>query len=456
MNVLAAPLPIRVLVVDDEPAVADSLRLLLESLGAVAKNESNAQRVEAAIEQFKPDLVLCDLRMPRRDGRSVLESIRRQPTPPRVVLMSAYGSLDTAREALSWGADDYVCKPITAVELKRILELARVTAPQGDIMAAPAPAAARFGLMVGASPAMRHVFQMIERIAPFSTTVLICGESGVGKELAARELHQRSSRVNGPFIPVNCGAIPEALLESELFGYKKGAFTSADQDRQGLIAQANGGTLFLDEIGDLPLLLQVKLLRVIQEGQVQPLGANKPVKVDVRWLTATLVDLEEAVKAGDFRQDLYFRLNVLRLDLPPLRARSGDLLYLVGETLHRLNQRYGKQVERLEAAAFARLQAYHWPGNIRELENLLERAYIMASGAAITDEGLRGLISKVEAKLLANGGESLSIKKQTRRLEAELIQRALLQTGGNRTHAAKLLEISPRALIYKIREYGLE
>lgn len=456
MTLAATSSATRVLVVDDEPAVADSLRLLLESLGAVASSESDAQLVETAIDRFHPDIVLCDLRMPRRDGRGVLENIRRRPAPPRVVLMSAYGSLDTARDALAWGADDYISKPIAAADLKRIIEASKLQLVQGgDILAAAAPVSARFGAMIGASPAMRNVFQVIERIAPFPTTVLIRGESGSGKELVARELHRRSSRAEGPFVPVNCGAIPESLLESELFGYKKGAFTGADQDRQGLIAQAHGGTLFLDEIGDLPLLLQVKLLRVIQESQVQPLGASKPTKIDVRWLTATLADLEEAVKVGDFRQDLYFRINVLRLDLPPLRERAGDLALLIAETLDRLNQRYHKNIERLEAAAFARLQAHQWPGNIRELENMLERAYILAAGEAITDEGLRGLIPRAEIKAPERGSESLSIKKETRRLEIELIKRALAHTGGNRTHAAKILEISPRALIYKIREYEL-
>lgn len=453
---MSESLPARILIVDDEPDVADSIGLLVESTGGTARVETDPLAVERAIDDFQPHLVLCDLRMPGVDGRRVLETIRHRRSPPHVVMMSAYGSLDTARDALGWGADDFVSKPLSVDDIQRIVGLARtVDDTPGNVAAVTATA--RFGLLIGDSAAMRNVFRVIERIAPFPTTVLIQGESGVGKELVAREIHARSGRGDGPFVPVNCGAIPETLLESELFGYKRGAFTGADQDRDGLIRQADGGTLFLDEIGDLPLLLQVKLLRVLQEGQVQPLGAAKPVNVDVRWLTATLVDLEAAVNAGKFRQDLYFRLNVLRLDLPPLRERPGDLRVLAGDILQRLNRRYGKNVTGLDAAALALMQVYSWPGNIRELENVLERAYILCDGNVVTAEAIRGLVQlqASSASETVFDSRSLSIKKETERLEIELIRRALAETKGNRTHAAKLLEISHRALLYKLRDYNL-
>lgn len=453
----------RLLICDDEPDVAASLKLLAEQFGAEARTVQRGSEVAALVGEWRPDLVLTDLRMPGLDGRGVVTAIRAVAPDVRVVVMSAYGSLDTARDALSWGADDYIAKPIAAAELRALLERAATFDGGGDVLAAPAPETARFGELVGASAAMRHVYRVVERIAPFPTTVLLQGESGVGKELVARELHRRSPRAQGPFVAVNCAAIPESLLESELFGYKRGAFTGADRDREGLIREAHGGTLLLDEIGDLPLLMQVKLLRVIQEGRVQPLGASQDVAVDVRWVAASLRDLEHEVATGRFRQDLYFRLNVMRLELPPLRARRGDLRLLIAHVLAGLNERYARNIRGLEAAAYDLLAHYDWPGNVRELENLLERAFILTDGDWVTREAIAGLIERREAPTGAENSKgadlmltSLSIKREGRRLEELLIRRALQRTGGNRTQAAKLLEISNRALLYKIKEYGID
>lgn len=451
----------RVLVIDDDRDVADSLRLLFEAEGAAVSLLHRPAGAVAAVADAAPDVVLCDLRMPGIGGLEVLSRIREERPDLPVVLMSAYGSLDSAREAIAAGAADYVRKPLGADDLSRVLALAAPHRGRGAaVQARPAPAEARFGSLIGRSPAMRHVFRLIERIAPFPTTVLLSGESGVGKELVAAEIHRRSPRAGGPFVPVNCGAIPETLLESELFGYRKGAFTGADRDHTGLIAGASGGTLFLDEIGDLPSVLQVKLLRVIQEGEVQPLGASRPTAVDVRWITATLRDLEADVATGRFRQDLYFRLHVMQVDLPPLRRRGDDLEILAADILARLEGRYGRGIKAIDRAALDALSAHPFPGNIRELENILERAYILGEGETVTRESVAGLVG-VPA-VAASGRDddfvpaSLSIKQESRRLEARLIRSALERTGGNRTQAARLLEISHRALLYKIREYGLE
>ncbi len=452
----------RILIVDDDRDVADSLRLLFEGEGASVFLLHRPAGAVAAVAEHVPDVVLCDLRMPGIGGLEVLARIREERPELPVVLMSAYGSLDSAREALAAGAADYVRKPLEAEDLARVLALAAPRVGRGgSVPARTAPPEARFGSLIGRSPAMRHVFLLIERIAPFPTTVLLSGESGVGKELVAAEIHKRSPRAEGPFVPVNCGAIPETLLESELFGDRKGAFTGADRDHTGLIAGASGGTLFLDEIGDLPSVLQVKLLRVIQEGEVQPLGASRPTPVDVRWVTATLRDLEADVAAGRFRQDLYFRLHVMQVDLPPLRRRGDDLEILAADILARLEERYARGVTAIDRSALDALAAHPFPGNIRELENILERAYILGEGETITKESVAGLVEAPPSSAPAVVGDdfvpaSLSIKQESRRLEARLIRVALERTSGNRTQAARLLEISHRALLYKIREYGLD
>ncbi|MEO0326197.1 MAG: sigma-54 dependent transcriptional regulator, partial [Myxococcota bacterium] len=314
-----------------------------------------------------------------------------------------------------------------------------------------------FGRMLGRSEAMQKLFRTVEKVAAHRTTVLVQGESGTGKELVARALHDGSKRAKGPFVAVNCGAIPEALLESELFGHKRGAFTDAHSDKKGLFMEAHGGTLFLDELGELPLMLQVKLLRVLQEGTLRPLGATKDVSVDVRVVSATVRDVEHEVAEGRFREDLYYRLNVLTLVVPPLRERSEDVPLLVEHFIARNNTRLGTDVRGVTPKARQLLMSYGWPGNVRELENVIERAMVLTAGDRLGAEDLPDRLNQpFDARRLVLDTDELSIKKMQRFMERTLIARALEKTGGNRTQASKHLEISHRALLYKIKDYGLK
>jgi two-component system response regulator AtoC len=303
---------------------------------------------------------------------------------------------------------------------------------------------------------MQRVFETIRKIAEYKTTVLVTGESGTGKELVARALHQQSGRQNAAFIPVNCGAIPENLLESELFGHRRGAFTDATRDKKGLFEEAHHGTLFLDEIGELPLGLQVKLLRALQEEEIRRVGDNRDIRLDVRVVAATVRDLAKDVEDGRFREDLYYRLNVFGIHLPPLRDRLDDVPALVEHFMGRVNTRLGRQIQRIQPEALKWLMSYRWPGNVRELENTIEHAAVLSDGDEITRADLP---DKVTAETAAPTSElpegDLSIKRATRRIEKDLIRKALIKTGGNRTNAAKILEISHRALLYKMKEYGL-
>jgi two-component system response regulator AtoC len=314
----------------------------------------------------------------------------------------------------------------------------------------------RFEEMIGRSEAIQQVFRFIERAAGVSTTVLIQGESGTGKELVARALHKRGPRASRPFIAVNCGAIPATLLESELFGHKRGAFTDATSDKVGLFEAAHEGTLFLDEVGELPLALQVKLLRVLQEGTIRRIGETRDRNIDVRVIAATVRDLEAEVASGHFREDLFYRLNVLPIQVPPLRERPEDIPLLVDHFVARNNARLGTRIRGVDEHARKILLAYHWPGNVRELENVIERAMVLAEGDVIGEADLPDRLKRREdARLLALSSDELSIKKTTRFIEEQLIRRALEKTGGNRTAAARLLEISHRALLYKIKDYGI-
>jgi two-component system response regulator AtoC len=413
------------------------------------------------------DIIITDLRMPGRSGMDLVDEVRRRNLDATVVVMTAFGSKDVAIEAMKRGAYDYLSKPFEADELILVLRKAEERerlfrenqSLARQVRSTGVEPEGGFGDFVARSPQMLELFRTVRKIAEFKTTVLIDGESGTGKELVAHAIHSSSPRARAAFIAVNCGAIPANLLESELFGHRKGAFTDANRDRKGLFEEASGGTLFLDEIGELPLNLQVKLLRVLQEGEIRRLGDGQDTKIDVRVVAATARDLAEEVRRGAFREDLYYRLNVFSLHLPALRERREDIPLLVEHFLARMNARMGLTISGVTAEAMRILTACDWPGNVRELENTVERAVVLAEGSTIDVESLperlRAPASGTNAVQAAADDGDLSIKKASRRSEEDLIRRALERTKGNRTRAAELLEISHRALLYKIREYGI-
>jgi two-component system, NtrC family, response regulator AtoC len=449
----------RVLVVDDEENIRLVLKTLLKRHGYDVEVADSGETALTLVDSFGPDVILTDVRMPKMNGLDLLATLKAKQNPATVIVMSAYGSVDLALEAMKAGAYDYVGKPFKPDEIVLALRKAEERESlrrENRALKEQIQKDSQFESILAKSPAMAEIFRTITKIADFKTTVLIQGESGVGKELVARAVHARSTRKNHPFVPINCGAIPENLLESELFGHKKGAFTDAHADRHGLFEQADGGTLFLDEIGELPLNLQVKLLRALQEESIRRLGDSKDVKIDVRIITATHRDLAAEAKAGRFREDLFYRINVLPILIPPLRARREDINLLIDHFLVRNNARLGTQIRALSAESRKLLLEYAWPGNVRELENTIERAMVLCEGDVINTpdlpERLRDALDPVQVQLAS--GE-LSVKKTTAAIEEILIRRALQKTRGNRTRAAELLEISHRALLYKIKDYKI-
>jgi two-component system, NtrC family, response regulator AtoC len=448
----------KVLVVDDEENIRLVLRTLLTKKGYDVSVAESAEQALQLVEEDPPAFVIADVKMAGMSGIELCRKLREHAPQITVIVMSAYGSVELALEAVRVGAYDYFAKPFKQDEV--LFTLAK--AEERDALLRENRAlkqAAREDAMpelLGKSPAIAHVGKLVAKVAEYRTTVLIQGESGTGKELVARALHKKSPRADKPFVAVNCGAIPESLIEDELFGHKRGAFTDAHADKLGLFQEASGGSLFLDEIGELNAGLQVKLLRVLQEGTVRPLGGSKDLQVDVRVIAATVRDLAKEVAAGRFREDLYYRLNVLQIVVPPLRDRMEDVPLLIDHFIARNNQRLGTQIRGIDPRARKLLLAYHWPGNVRELENLIERAVVLAEEDVLQVQDIPERVQNPEdavATVLASG--ELSIKKASRVIEESLIRRALQKTRGNRTAAAKLLEISHRALLYKIKDYGL-
>jgi two-component system response regulator AtoC len=447
----------RVLVVDDEENIRLVLRTLLKKHGYEVEVAEEGEGALTALDSFDPDVILTDVRMPKMGGMDLLAALRAKQHPATVIVMSAYGNVDLAIEAMKAGAYDYVSKPFKPDEIVLALRKAEereTLRRENRALKEQIQKESQFESILAKSRTMLDIFRTIAKIADFKTTVLITGESGTGKELVARAIHARSARKGAAFVAVNCGAIPENLLESELFGHKRGAFTDANADRRGLFEEASGGALFLDEIGELPLSLQVKLLRVLQEDTIRRLGDTKDIKVDVRIITATHRDLAADVKAGRFREDLYYRINVLPIAIPPLRNRREDVSLLIDHFIVRNNARLGTSIRGVSVEARKSLLEYAWPGNVRELENTIERAMVLAETdvlqAADLPERLRDALDPVQVHLAS--GE-LSIKRTTAAIEQILIRRALQKTKGNRTRAAQLLEISHRALLYKIKDY---
>jgi two-component system response regulator AtoC len=449
----------RVLVVDDEENIRVVLRALLKKNGYEVEVAEGGEAGLAALEAFDPDVILTDVRMPRMGGLDLIDALKAKQHPATVIVMSAYGNVDLAIEAMKAGAYDYVSKPFKPDEIVLALRKAEereALRRENRALKEQISKDDQFESILAKSAEMVAIFKTVSKIADYKTTVLVTGESGTGKELVARAIHARSSRKGAPFVAVNCGAIPENLLESELFGHRKGAFTDASADRRGLFEEASGGTLFLDEIGELPNNLQVKLLRVLQEESIRRLGDTKDVKVDVRIIAATHRDLAADVKAGRFREDLFYRINVLSIHIPPLRNRREDVNLLIDHFLARNNARLGTHIRGLSTEGRKLLLEYAWPGNVRELENTIERAMVLAETdvlqASDLPERIREALDPVQVHLAS--GE-LSIKKTTAAIEQILIRRALQKTKGNRTRAADLLEISHRALLYKIKDYKI-
>ena len=447
----------RILIVDDEPALRHTISTILREEGHEVATASHGEEALAALAGSPADLVLCDVRMPVMDGMTFIERFSANGNGALVVMMSAYGDADTAIAAMQRGAYDWIQKPFRAEEIilvvRKAMEREKLRQQVRRLEEELSSLRNTKGSIVGTSESMRAAIEVARKVAPHPSTVLITGESGTGKELVARLIHEESPRANGPFVAVNCGAIPEALLESELFGHEKGAFTGASREKAGLFEEAHVGTLFLDEIGELPAALQVKLLRALQEGEVRRVGATSSRPIDVRVVTATNRDLQADVASGRFRADLFYRINVVVIALPPLRSRPEDIPDLLHHFMARAATRLGLPTSGISPSAMRVLAEHSWPGNVRELENAIERALVLSEGGRIEVSHLPDLAAPRDD---AAAGDTLSIKLRTSELEKTLIQRALERTRGNRTHAARLLELSHRALLYKIRAYGLE
>jgi two-component system response regulator AtoC len=453
-----------ILVADDEPSIRHVLTLVLTEHGYEVRAVADGEEALRELASRNYDVLLCDVRMPKRDGLSVLRHAIAEQPGLTVLVMSAYGSQEQALEAVGAGAYDYVQKPFKPEEIVFVLRKAeereRLVRENRRLRTASAPPPER---ILGESEGLKVVLRQVDRLAPVPTTILITGESGTGKELIARALHERSPRAAQPFVAVNCGAIPAGLIESELFGHAKGAFTDARTAKRGLFTEADGGTLFLDEVGELPLPAQVKLLRVLQEGEIRPLGESRSERVDVRVIAATLRDLGKLVERGEFREDLYYRLNVVNLRMPPLRERREDIPLLARAFLHRFNRQLNREppVQELSPEAEALMAAYSWPGNVRELENAMERAVLLTDGPQVLPSNLPERLWTAPAPAggqpsMQQAGSDLSLKRAMREMEETYIRAALRRTRGNRTRAAEVLDISHRALLYKIKEYGID
>lgn len=449
----------RILIVDDERSMCemleDALRIReFESLWFTSADEAlQAIRTEAV------DVVLTDLKMPGTDGIHLCQRIVDNRPDIPVVVMTAFGSLEAAVQAIRAGAWDFVTKPVEmdmlALTLKRAVHH-RELQHQVNILKRAVSESRQFEEIIGASPPMTSLYDQLDRIADTETSVLVCGESGTGKELVARAIHNRSRRAGQPFVAINCAALPENLLESELFGHAKGAFTDARVERKGLFQQADGGTLFLDEIGDMPMPMQVKLLRALEERKLRPVGGNAEVDFDVRLLTATNKDLETAVEEERFREDLYFRINVIQIDLPPLRSRGGDILLLAQYFTDLFATRATKQIGGMAEAVADKLLGYSWPGNIRELRNVMERAVALARYDQLAVEDLPEKIRSYESRQMVLAGEDPAELLPLEDVERRYILHVLEAVGSNKTLAARTLGLARKTLYRKLQQYGVE
>lgn len=443
----------RILVVDDEANARNALAEILKDEGFTVETAADGFKALPKLVDFAPDVVLTDLKMPGMDGVELMSKVRAQDPEIGVVIMTAFGAVDTAVQAMRQGAADYLTKPLNADELLVVLQR---TLERGLLRREARHLRERleerfsFDNIIGTSPEMQRLFKTIEQVAPSRATVLISGESGTGKELIAAAIHQHSSRAEGPFVKLHCAALAESLLESELFGHERGAFTGADRRREGRFELANHGTLFLDEIGEITPAVQVKLLRVLQEREFERVGSNQTIQIDVRLIAATNRDLKEMVRQGTFREDLYYRLNVVNLHIAPLRERASDVAALCQFFMQKFAKENEKRVQRFSEAALARLVRYSWPGNVRELENVIERAVVLATGDRIETDHLPPELTPVPAEPAGPQIPGWSLAD----IERYAILKTLEAQGGSTSKAAEILGISVRKIQYKLQEYA--
>src|SRR5690242_16772153 len=444
----------RILVVEDEDKLRRVIELQLTSAGFEVDKASTAEEGLKIVD--RADMVLTDLKLPNMDGLHFLNLIRRQNAQVPVVVMTAYGSVETAVESMKSGATDFLLKPFSLDHLMQVVQKAlemRALRSENRALKQELGRRYEFDNIIGRSEAMQEIIAAIERVAPTRATVLLAGESGVGKDLIARAIHFHSPRRDRPLVKINCTAIPENLMESELFGYEKGAFTGANTSKPGKFEQADTGTVFLDEIGDVPAVIQVKLLRILQEREFERLGSNVTRHIDVRVVAATNQDLRAALEQGTFREDLYYRLNVVPLNIPPLRERKQDIPFLANHFVQKLAPDTGCQVESITDAAMEKLMAYHWPGNVRELENVIERSLVMCPGTRLDAADIKLEMaprSRVQADHFLPEGMTLD------QYEQDIIREALRRADGNKSQAARLLGLTRNALRYRLTQMGLE
>lgn len=453
----------RILIVDDERSMREFLTLLLKKEGYGTRSASNLEEAVKALGEGGIDLVITDLKLPDGTGLSVLKKAKEIDPDTQVVVITAFGTADTAVEAMKNGAYDYIGKPFKVdraqVTVRKALEKCSLARENRELKRKIAEAGAGGGEVFGASPRIKELFNLVERVANTDASVLVLGESGTGKELVARRIHRLSGR-KGSFVPVNCSAIPEGLIESELFGHAKGSFTGATSDKTGLFVEAAGGTLFLDEVGELPLSLQPKLLRALQEGRIRPVGTNREVATEVRIISATNKDLLAEVREGRFREDLYYRLNVLTVELPPLRDRPEEIPLLAEHFLYKYCARFNRAIKSISPDVIECLMGYSFPGNVRELENIIERAVALETGDILSVSGLPPGISasgrETRPSMEELTIEGLDLDRLMDGIELSYINKALALTGGNRTRAAELLSMTFRSFRYRLKKHGMD
>lgn len=449
----------RVIVVDDEPGMREFLEIMLQKDGYYVQTSGDGRNAIDIIEKENFDLAIIDVQMPSMNGLDLLRRMSDTSPDTTVVMVTAFASHESAIEAMKLGAYDYITKPFKIDEIKLVIKKAlekKRLVHENTRLKRELENKFGFGNIIGRSPSILQVFELIKRVAELKVNVLITGESGSGKELVARAIHYGSERAHGSFVPVNCGAFPETLIESELFGYKKGAFTGAAKDKKGLFEESDKGTIFLDEIADLPLHLQVKLLRVIEERKNRPLGSTESVPIDLRVIAATNKILEEEITKGNFREDLFYRLNVIKIHLPPLRERREDISPLAIHFVNKYSEEMGKEIRGISPKALETLEQYDYPGNIRELENIIARSVALESTNIIREETLPALVSgKDYFELETNFSTETNLDNMLGSIEKKMIEKALTLTGGNKTEAARRLGITLRSLRYRIIKHEM-